>query len=300
MAETTFGIAYDGPALTTGRMPVRDLAPALLALGDLFSLASGVLHPHLEPVAVKVEATKEGSFFVHLLIDAEDAWDHVVDLFGSQGASALTNLRDLILTSGGLFWLVKRLKGHKVRRDESQPEPGVIRLKLDGTTTLDVPSEVWSLFTNSDIRKHMRDVVEPLARQGIEEVRFVTERPEEALVVEKSDLPAYASTDGADQEEVYQGLQEMYVEVIAPAFVRGNKWRVNIGVTTIWISIEDDNFWDEIERGERFGMGDLLKVRMEIEQTRDADGLHTEHTVIQVLEHVPNPGGGETPAMFDV
>ena len=43
LAETAFQIAYEGPALETGRMPVRDLAPALLALGDLFTEASVVL-----------------------------------------------------------------------------------------------------------------------------------------------------------------------------------------------------------------------------------------------------------------
>src|SRR5688500_11839084 len=52
MAETTFGVVYDGPALETGRMPVRDLAPALLALGQLFSEASRFVYPEQEPVSL--------------------------------------------------------------------------------------------------------------------------------------------------------------------------------------------------------------------------------------------------------
>lgn len=60
MAETTFGVNYDGPALDDGRMPVRDLAPALLALGELFREASAELYPDLPPPALDVKATEKG------------------------------------------------------------------------------------------------------------------------------------------------------------------------------------------------------------------------------------------------
>jgi hypothetical protein len=37
VAETAFRIVYEGPALKSGRMAAPDLAPALLALGELFT-----------------------------------------------------------------------------------------------------------------------------------------------------------------------------------------------------------------------------------------------------------------------
>lgn len=73
MAETEFGVRYDGTALATGTMPVRDLAPALLALGDLFSEESLLLHPEREPVALNIKATNEGSFVVKLLLESDTA-----------------------------------------------------------------------------------------------------------------------------------------------------------------------------------------------------------------------------------
>ena len=60
MAEVDFAVEYDGPALQAGRMPVRDLAPALLALGEIFTDASRVFYPEREPVALNIEATREG------------------------------------------------------------------------------------------------------------------------------------------------------------------------------------------------------------------------------------------------
>src|SRR5688572_13132490 len=56
-------VAYDGPALADGSMDVRDLAPALLALGELLQSANRVLNEDKATLAVKVQADfKTGSF----------------------------------------------------------------------------------------------------------------------------------------------------------------------------------------------------------------------------------------------
>ena len=108
MAETAFNLAYDGPDLQTGRMPVRDIAPALLALGELFAEASVVVYPDREPVALNIQATDDGSFLVRLILESAGVWDNMVDLFGSDVANALANLQEFVVGSYGLFWLIKR------------------------------------------------------------------------------------------------------------------------------------------------------------------------------------------------
>lgn len=47
--------------------------------------------------------------------------------------------------------------------------------------------------------------------------------------------------------------------------------------------IEDGNFFDRMERGERFGKGDVLRVSLHERQWQDAKGLHTEYRILDVF-----------------
>jgi len=297
--ETTFGITYGGPALETGRMPVRDLAPALLSLGNLFALSSGILHPDLDPVTVDVEATRDGSFSVHLLIDAEAAWDQLVGIFGSKEASALTNLRDAVLAVGGLFWLTRQIGLRRVEAVEQTKESGTIRLVLDDTTTIEVPTDAWSLFRNTEIRKYSREVVEPLSREGVQSVRFTSDGDDSAFEVTESDLPAFAAVE-EEERPMGDSEVELYVEIVSVAFGPGHKWRVNLGDHVSWATVADEDFLARIDRGEEaFRKGDMLRCRIEIRQYRDVSGLHTDYTIIEVLDHVPRPYQLELPGEED-
>lgn len=118
VAQTGFSVVYDGPAVAGGEMPVRDLAPALLALGDLFTEASTVLYPKLEPAGLNIKATEKGSFDVSLILHGEAIWDQIVKLFTSPDANALINLRDAIIGTGGGPFLsdpVASQAGHHAR-----------------------------------------------------------------------------------------------------------------------------------------------------------------------------------------
>jgi len=76
-------ILYDGEALRTGSMDVRELAPALLALGDLCERTNKLLNGDDTKVALHVHADfKRGSFQVHVdLVQAQAALDAVSALF---------------------------------------------------------------------------------------------------------------------------------------------------------------------------------------------------------------------------
>lgn len=65
MSRATFTIAYDGPALRDHAMDVRDLAPAMMGLGQLFDAANTALNGDGTRVRVQVKATEPGCFQIN-------------------------------------------------------------------------------------------------------------------------------------------------------------------------------------------------------------------------------------------
>jgi hypothetical protein len=289
MAETAFRIAYDGPALEFGRMPVRDLAPALLALGDLFAEAGRVVYPDSAPVALNIKATEQGSFDVHLILEAEDLWDQFVDLFGSDPVTALVNLKTLIVGGGGfsLFGLIRLLRGRQIEREEASSTPGYVRITVEDTS-IEIPAEVATMYRRISIRRKARDVVAPLNREGVEEVQFAEspDAPPE-LIIGRTDVPSYEAAAAEEGDVLLDEEREMVLQIAGVSF-EGRKWRLSDGTVTFWASIEDEVFLADVEGNkERFGNGDLLRCRTRVVQTRRASKLHTDYRVIQVIQHIP-------------
>lgn len=285
VARAAFGVSYDGSALATGRMEVRDLAPALLALGDLFADAGRLLYPDQPPVALTIEATGDGSFLVNLAL-VSDAWGQIIDIFGSSTATALDNLKDLIIGVGGLYVVVKQIKNR--RFTTQQAGPGHIRLLLDDGTALEIPSDVWRLYERVEIRRKALEVIKPLKREGIDLLKF-SDGPRITVTVETSDVPAYQLPD-VSEAVLLDDVREQLVEIVSVTFTEGNKWRFSDGQQVFYAAMEDPEFLNRIEsRAEAFRKGDVLRCRMRIIQTRRSDGLHTEYFLTDVLEHIPPP-----------
>lgn len=297
MAETSFEVKYDGDALRDGRMPVRDLAPALLALGQLFTEASQLLYPDNDPVALELEATEEGSFSAHLILQgAGAAWDQISTISSGEGLASLVVFKEFIIGDSvdlSLFGLIKALQRRRVVEEVPAPNPGEVTLRLEDGTELTVKAEVAGLSSDPQIRRKAREVVEPLRREGVDDLQIRSEG-KGAIRLEKDDVPAFEVPEVEGAEVLSEQEIDVYLDVLTAELEQGStrKWRFGGLGGTFWAPIEDSEFMEKFShREEVLGVGDRLHADVKIIQTRDpaSNKIRVERQVMKVHECIEAP-----------
>lgn len=297
MAETSFEVKYDGDALRDGRMPVRDLAPALLALGQLFTEASQLLYPENDPVSLEIQATQEGSFSVDLILHGlASGWDQVQSMSATEGFTALYLFKDFVIGDSvdlSLFRLIKWAKGRRIVEEEEGPEPGTTTLRTEDGSEVIVKAEVAGLNRDPRIRRKVRDVVEPLRKEGVSTLEFRSDE-KKTVELEKSDIPAFEVPEDQDDEVVSRQEIDVYLEVFTADLEEGSgrKWRFGGLGQTFMAPIEDSQFLEKVARHEEvFGSGDQLHATVEIVQKRDSatNKIRAERRIVKVHDLLKAP-----------
>lgn len=281
MSRATFSIAYDGPALEGGTMDVRDLAPALLAVGQLFDAANKVLNEDRIKSVVRVKATGMGSFEVFLEL-SQAPWQQVVKFFSSDSVTAAVNIRDLIFGSFGIVFLYKWLKGRQADRVDKLDD-NTVRLTV-GDDSIDIPTELFRLTKEPLIQAALENLItKPLKREGIN--LFKEHHEENTLEVDESECD-YLATPPDPSDLLIQSTRQAAFSILSVAFKKDNSWRLHDGSATISAKVEDQDFLRRIDANqESFAKGDTLICEVKTTQYLTKKGLKVKHVIDRVVEH---------------
>lgn len=282
LAPTEFDISYDGPALADGRMNVRDLAQAMMAVGSLFESTNDLLNGERATVNINVRATSTGSF--HILFE-------IVQNSGAYSLSDVLSTANqivaLIIGGGtvsiGLFALVKWLRGRTPKVE--QINEGMFRLTLENGETYDIPLELLRMYQDANVRAALAGTVRPVKEEGIE-VFEIREQDEIVLEIAKADVEFFDAPQL--QDLILDETRTQAFSIISLAFREGNKWRLTDGQTTFSVSMIDKDFQNRVDNNEvAFAKGDVLVCDMRTIQWQTIQGLKTEYEIVSVNRHLP-------------
>lgn len=284
MPDYAFSVTYDGPALDSNSMLVRDLAPALVAFADMIDDARRIEYPTATTPGLAIAATTPGSFNIVLHLVEAGFFQKVADLFNSAPVTAVVNGGQLVSwVIGGLVIAGQHRRIRRIQND--QPREGWARITLVDETTLDLPLPSVRLAQDVDFRRHARDAVIPLQPGTIDRLT-VTSR-ESSVTVNADQVGAFALPDIPEQL-INDSTYDTVVRLVNISFANDHKWKVSDGDTTFWVQLLDQDFLNRVQRNEEsFRSGDLLRVKIQARQWRASDGdVRNERVVIEVLNHV--------------
>ena len=281
-----FQIIYDGPALSTHEMDVRDLAPALIAVSDLLEETNRVMYGDAAQVQVNVKGSfKTGCFQVDFSL-AQKLADQVNAFFSSPSgittAGILSILGVNVLNGFGLLPFVSWLKNRKIKKITKLSD-GKSSVEVDDESR-EVEDKTLELYRNLKVRKSLEVIIrKPLEKEGVDS--FAIMYKEEYTKVSKEESQYYKIPEMED-EPLEEQTVETNLQAIGVSFLEDNKWRFSDGAVAFYAEVQDKDFIQRVqENREAFAKDDILKVRMLKKQYVGDNGIKSEYVILKIISH---------------
>lgn len=295
---STFRIGFDGPSVDNGEIDVADLAPSLLALGDLFEAANRALNKDRSEVKLKIRASEKGSFIALLSLDVSFIAD-MLDMVAAHPdrMTAANQLLDLIIKggtiAGGTFGFFKTLKWLNGGKPDSaaKNDDGTTSLTKGGTTII-VDQRTIILLEDLPTREATEKFVKTSFKpEGIQKVTLdegdeTDDEPN--LVLTKGDVGSALVPEPSEEEVTETSVErEALLKIVSAQFEEGYLWRFTDGTNTFTASMEDEAFVMRLDKSEVvLSKNDTLRCAIEEKQQLTGSRLKTETRIIEVREHI--------------
>lgn len=299
MSDTTFRFIFDGPGFVDHQVDVADLAPALMALGNVVRSANKAINGNRAEARLKMKASAEGSFDAILSIDVSflKAMADLLDqAAGHKGRIATAKeLTDLLINCGaitggawGLFAVLKHLRGKRPDRIQDMGD-GTTLITQDGVKTI-VDNRTLILLQDPPTWESSQDFGRKLSRiPGLSEVRF-DDGSGPDVSIPKGELASLDLPPPVEDEAIVTSTErEAWLKIVTAPFRDGYVWRFSDGgEKTFTATVEDESFFNKVASGQvALSANDTLRCRIVETQTLAAGGLTKETAIKAVIDFVP-------------
>jgi hypothetical protein len=287
---------------------VFQLAPTLLALGQLIQDSNRQLNPDGPEIGVNVKPFREGSFIVDLTLFAQSNFHQMLEFFTPHSIEQLKSLLEIIgLTVGGTGTVavgaVKTIRFLKGRpKSVEEISPGEFRFTAPDDRTITVDRSTHTLLTSPVITNNIMQIyVSPLESQpSVVDVKtYLKDDEKTAVKVGRDEIPMLR--DFAESPLLPAIAQETEKEIIHAGIMLNPKrgafgddpkdWSFWRGDNVITATIKDKDFLQRCASGEiRPNQNDLLTVELLERQKLKGTALQKPtYEILRVTNYVKGP-----------
>ena len=280
-------VTFTGSEIDNEVVDMELLLPALLAFGRAFKRANYNLNGDNMPMVATLKATNRGSLeilldMVHVLTTAASQ-ANATQLLASQLFKDVRQLAHLML------WIYKITiwsKGDEITSEQSGNGTVLLTRETETELTqLEIPVDADILWNNKQIRRDILATVSPLSG-GVDAIT-VADTTGDSVSIETSDLGYFHVPELPPEKDRVE--ERAYLNVVAPAFERGQGWRMRRREkgTSEWYYVMDVAFLDEVDNGAlRFGKYDVLECSVSTVETTKEDGTTSpRREIVKVHQH---------------
>lgn len=311
MSKAGFQLVYEGPGLREHTMDVQELAPALLAVGNLCNVANRMFNEEKTHAQVLIRSEfKPGSFLVDFQL-VLGLYERMMGLLIDPKIVSAKELLDwLNILSGigvagghGLFWYLKIRNGRKIASVDDKGNTVSVTFEGDNNSVL-INQHVYRLGENKEALDACKKIVKPMQTPDIDCVKF-KDKGKVYETINKSEASAIMKTEVESKEEETVKPQIIGARLTVHTVIfdtAHSRWRFKYGEEIIPVDVSETQIREDTLKRGGVNVGDAYKVKLEITERKTETGKYVnDYKIKDVLEftpgHYPHQGdlfsGGE-------
>ncbi len=240
-------------------------------------------------VQLKVNAIEKGSF----VVDVEVVESLLKSLFSGSTVGYVSSIVTIV---GGVYAAYRKLKGRPARTEQQKDA-----ISIEGHDNVVVNQSIINIYNQIPVREAISKTIE--AAEKDENVEGLTiEGDGNTTRFHRDEFPEliHKDFDAADMLPPDRVIEERaYLYIVSMSFESGYQWQFMYNGFRIPIRVKEGPLMGLIDKGERFGKGDMLEVTLEITQRYNPAIRTYENVRFKIKEfhrHIPV---SENPTLFD-
>jgi hypothetical protein len=230
-------------------------------------------------VNVKINAIEKGSFIIDLSLN-----ESLTTLFSAENIAYISGLVTIV---GGVFAAYKYYKGRRIKENENT-DNFIGEIEIEGNNNT-INQTIINVYNQPVVREAISKTIENVNDDnGIESVTIASKRNKKPVIFERKDFEDYIYNDFDAENEIpdqRNNIVDAILTIIKLSFEGGATWQFLYNGFKISMPIKDSSaLIDIINKGERFGKGDAISVKMQITQKYNPVLMGYENKSYKIIE----------------